>query len=216
MRDAMLVAILAAGASHRLGRPKQLVDSDGETLVRRQCRTALEAAIGPVVVVLGCHHERVGAAVSGLGVQPVVNGEWEEGLAASVRAATRAAMAAGAAAVLLYHCDQYAITPADLFRLRQAWVSSPSTVLLAREGEHIGPPAVLPARLFPSLLRLKGDTGPRTILHGDADIREVPMPSASLDIDWPADLETLKARPWLGQTAWEAGSSVGLQPIVRA
>jgi CTP:molybdopterin cytidylyltransferase MocA len=193
MPDALLVAILAAGASRRLGRPKQLLDLNGETLVRRQCRTALDAAIGPVVVVLGCHHERVGAAVSDLAVQLVVNDEWEEGLAASVRAATRAAMATAAGAVLLYHCDQYAITPPDLIRLSEAWTSSPKTIFLSRDGDHIGPPAILPARLFLSMLTLKGDTGPRAILHEDRDVRKVPMPSASMDIDGPADLETLKA-----------------------
>jgi CTP:molybdopterin cytidylyltransferase MocA len=191
MPDGLFVAILAAGASRRLGRPKQLVELNGEAMVRRQCRIAVEAAIGPVVVVLGCHHGRVAAVVSDLSVQVLVNDEWEEGLAASVRAATRAAMAADAAALLLYHCDQYAITPADLIRLRQAWTSSPSTAHLSRDGEHVGPPAILPARLFPSMLTLQGDTGPRAILRGDPDVREVPMPSASKDIDQPADVKSL-------------------------
>src|SRR4051812_25094459 len=125
MPDELLVAILAAGASRRLGRLKQLVDLDGEALIKRQCRTAIEAAIGPVVVVLGCQHERIAPVVSDLRVRLLVNDEWEEGLAASVRAATRAGMAAGAAALLLCLGDQYAITPADLVRLRQAWASSP-------------------------------------------------------------------------------------------
>src|SRR3954463_11023566 len=106
MSDELLIAILAAGASRRLGRPKQLVEFNGEALVRRQCRIAIEAAIGPVVVVLGCHHDQVAAVVSDLRLQLVINDEWEEGLAASVRAATRAGIAASAAAVLLYHCDQ--------------------------------------------------------------------------------------------------------------
>jgi CTP:molybdopterin cytidylyltransferase MocA len=197
MPDELLVAILAAGASRRLGLPKQLVELDGEPMVRRQCRTAVLAGVGPVAVVVGCRREQVMPAISDLGIRLLVNDEWEEGMAASVRCATRAAVAAGAAAVLLYHCDQYAITPADLIRLRDAWASSPTAAHLSRAGDHVGPPAILPARLFPSMLMLEGDTGPRAVLRGDPDVREVPMVSASLDVDEPADLlaDTIAGRP---------------------
>ncbi len=44
--------ILAAGASTRLGTPKQLVLYQGEPLLRRVARSALEAGASPVLVVL--------------------------------------------------------------------------------------------------------------------------------------------------------------------
>ena len=47
--------ILAAGASRRLGRPKQLVRLGGESLLRRTVRAAL--ACDPVLVVLGSQAE---------------------------------------------------------------------------------------------------------------------------------------------------------------
>src|SRR5258708_35726162 len=50
----LLVVILAAGASRRLGRAKQLVSIGGEPLLRRQGRCALRARGGRVVVILGC------------------------------------------------------------------------------------------------------------------------------------------------------------------
>ena len=45
--------VLAAGASTRLGEPKQLIEIGGETLLERAIRVAREAGCTPIVVVLG-------------------------------------------------------------------------------------------------------------------------------------------------------------------
>ena len=45
-------AILAAGGSSRLGRPKQLVERSGRPLVRHVAASALEGGCDPVIVVL--------------------------------------------------------------------------------------------------------------------------------------------------------------------
>src|SRR5512138_244962 len=68
-RGATGAAVLAAGGSARLGRPKQLLVLDGEPLVRRAARAALEAGFAPVVVVVGAHEAEVRAALSGLAVE---------------------------------------------------------------------------------------------------------------------------------------------------
>src|SRR5258705_12318183 len=49
----LVVAVLAAGASRRLGRAKQLVPGAGEPLLRRQSRCALDARIGEGGAILG-------------------------------------------------------------------------------------------------------------------------------------------------------------------
>jgi molybdenum cofactor cytidylyltransferase len=188
MPDELLVAVLAAGASRRLGRPKQLVALGGEPLVRRACRTAVGAAIGPVAVVLGCHREEIARVVSDLPLTVLANDAWEEGLSSSVRTATRAALERGVAGLLLLHADQYAVTAEDLVHLRNAWRASPGSASLSRDGEHLGPPAILPASLFARMLKLAGDAGPRALLGGDTGVLEVAMPSASRDVDHPNDL----------------------------
>ena len=53
--------VLAAGASRRLGRPKQTVVIDGETLVERTVRVVMEAELSPVIVVVSPDAEFVDA-----------------------------------------------------------------------------------------------------------------------------------------------------------
>jgi hypothetical protein len=69
--------ILAAGASSRLGRPKQLVTVQGETLVHRATRLALEAGCNPVVVVEGA--VPLAPALADLSVDVVRCAEWTRG-----------------------------------------------------------------------------------------------------------------------------------------
>src|SRR5436189_3262943 len=106
MSSELLVAILAAGASRRLGQPKQLVLIDGEPMLRRQCRVALQARVGSVMAILGCHVERCSATIADLGVLTRVNEQWNEGLGSSLRTAAGAAIEMQAAGLLVLHGDQ--------------------------------------------------------------------------------------------------------------
>ena len=65
--------VLAAGSSTRMGENKLLLPLGGETVVRRAVRTAVEAALDPIIVVLGHEPERVRAALAGLPCRTVVN-----------------------------------------------------------------------------------------------------------------------------------------------
>jgi molybdenum cofactor cytidylyltransferase len=173
--------ILAAGASRRLGRPKQLVLHQGETLLRRAVAAAAPCA--PVLVVTGCGAEAVTAALEGLAVQVVFNPDWEEGMASSIRAGVQA-LPAGAEGALFLVCDQPAVDAALVGRLLAAWHGAP--VACAYGGVR-GIPVLLPARVFPQLLALKGDQGAQALLGGE-DVVEVHFPLGIWDVDLPGDL----------------------------
>src|SRR5438045_3195305 len=82
--------ILAAGASSRLGKPKQLLGFRGHSLLRRAAEAALSAGCQPVVVVLGACLEPSVRELAGLPVQVVENREWQEGIGSSVRTGVEA------------------------------------------------------------------------------------------------------------------------------
>ena len=191
MPDDLLIAILAAGASRRLGQPKQLVMIDGETLLRRQCRMALEAQVGEVVVILGCHADRCSAAIADLPLSTRLNEDWSEGLASSIRIATRAAIEANAAGLLILHGDQYRLTSQDLQKLHAAWSLSKSlSACRSRHEDYAGPPVILPASCFNDALNLQGDEGARRLLKAFApdSLIDVAISSAIYDLDFAAQL----------------------------
>jgi CTP:molybdopterin cytidylyltransferase MocA len=191
VRSGLVIAIPAAGASRRLGRPKQLVDIGGEPLIRRQCRVAVESGVGPVIVICGCSAESCAAEISDLSVIVVRNELWREGMASSIREAARAATSEGAAALLILHSDQYRITADDLRTLHAAWAAAgPSVACRSKCVGYSGPPVIVPARLFGTLLGLSGDQGARQVLSGlePSSLREVDVPNAAHDLDVPAHL----------------------------
>src|SRR5689334_9322503 len=104
--EAVTVVVLAAGASSRLGRPKQLVEWRGETLVHRAARLAVESGLGPVRVVTGARAEDVSRAVAALPVTCVHNPRAEEGIASSIRQG----LTGVDTAVLVLTCDQPLLT----------------------------------------------------------------------------------------------------------
>jgi molybdenum cofactor cytidylyltransferase len=198
MPESLLVAVLAAGASRRLGRPKQLVPVGGEPLLRRQCRVAIEADVGPVLVVLGHQANACATLISDLPVEIRVNEGWEEGLASSIRVAAQAAADSGAAGLLILHGDQFRITAGDLRALHRAWqAAGGQAACRSVDGAagYAGPPVVLPARSFDATLRLRGDEGARAVLDvlkSERSLVDVEIPNARHDLDLPSHLLELQ------------------------
>src|SRR5947199_10199355 len=99
------VAVLAAGGSTRMGRPKQLLPFGGRSLLRHAAEAAVAAECGPVVVILGAGADRLRPELDGLPVAVAVNPEWELGPGTSVRAAVGAVeLAAEVGAIVFLLC----------------------------------------------------------------------------------------------------------------
>ena len=185
----LVVAVLAAGASARLGQPTQLVRIGGEPLVRRQCLCALAANVGEVIVVLGAYEKEARAVIADLPAEVIVNEEWAEGLASTLRTATRVAQRQRAA-LLVLPCDQYRIVPGDLQTLHRRWLLTPANPCVSVWGGDAGPPSILPVEYHERVLELRGDVGARSLLCGPASptTSRIANPRAPFDLDVPADL----------------------------
>ena len=185
--------LLAAGASRRLGAPKQLLAYKGESLLRRAARTALASLCRPVIVVLGAHRESVESEIADLPLEIVFNEGWAMGMGASIRAGMEYLTArADTRAVVVMLCDQPRVEARIINELVAAYrVTNAPLVTAKYDGTH-GVPALFDQRLYPALLALTGSQGAKSlILAHSAHLSEVPTPEAALDVDTLADYERL-------------------------
>lgn len=184
--------VLAAGASRRLGRPKQLVRYRGRPLLHGALETAAAVADRRVVVVLGHRAMRLRAVVrrSPYRAVAIVNRHWAEGLASSLRTGL-AALPPNAGAALILLTDQPKIGPRAAERLARAWRARPERAAAASYGGRVGAPAVLPRRLWRAARRLSGDAGARALLRTSGSPTRVALAAARFDVDTQADLERL-------------------------
>jgi CTP:molybdopterin cytidylyltransferase MocA len=180
--------VLAAGASTRLGRPKQLAVWRGETLVHRAVSALSRSQCAAVAVVVGAHAPATTAAVADL--KPVVlsNADWAEGIASSIREASRWADASGHAGLLVALCDQPLLTSEHLDALIGAFRGGARVVGSAYAGV-IGPPAVFGRAAFSELMSLRGDRGASALLRGAT--ASIAWSDGAMDIDTEEDLHSV-------------------------
>jgi len=189
--------LLAAGPSSRLGRSKQLVRVNDETLIRKTARLVLGMDLDFVTVVSGCGADLVEAELEDLPVSVVFNRDWQQGMGSSINCGVRF-MPQGVDGVLLMVCDQWRLENDDLNRLFEAWHSDISRIYVAcwDEGAAFvsGPPALFPRTLIPELKSMHPNRGARQLIDRYMDIVEfVKMENAAFDLDRPEDLERLSA-----------------------
>ena len=198
--------LLAAGASRRLGTPKQLLrDEAGDTLVSRSAMHLLTAGCSPVVVVTGAAADEVANAVADLPVHVCHNPQWSDGMGTSISAGmtwlthfveSQAAGDAPVEAAIIVACDMPDVTATHFRELCAAWHAAGQRVASAYPddagGSVVGVPALFPVADWPVLQRLSGDRGAREILRA-MDTLSVFVRMGSFDLDTPDDVRRWRA-----------------------
>jgi molybdenum cofactor cytidylyltransferase len=180
--------VLAAGASRRMGRPKQLIEIDGESLIRRVVLVALATAPTRTLIVVGAYADEVFAKVADLKVERVDCLGWDEGMAASLRTGIAALRETDGDGVLLLLCDQPGLDHAHLCGLCTTWRGDESCAVASAYADTIGVPALLPRTWFADLRALRGDSGARELLRSRGSrVVAIKAPALARDIDLPGD-----------------------------
>ena len=146
------VLVLAAGASTRLGQPKQLVKLGGRPALHIVVSNAVALAGNAVTVVVGAHAREMTHLLAHSPASVIVNRSWEEGMSSSLRFGV-ASLPPGCDAVLVLLGDQVGVNADDLKRLAAAWKGEESLIAASVYDQHVGVPAIFPRLCFSELSR---------------------------------------------------------------
>ena len=181
---------MAAGAGVRFGGGKLTSRFRGRMLIEYALDAVPADAVTGVFVIAG--DPVILSLAEERGFVPVRNDRPDQGLSRTIRLGLEAAGACAGAMFLA--ADQPLLRRQSAERLLDAFRAHPDRIAaLAHDGQR-GNPCVFPARFFPELLALRGDTGGSAVIlaHGGA-LQLVEVPARELaDVDTVRELKALE------------------------
>jgi molybdenum cofactor cytidylyltransferase len=192
--SAVGLVILAAGASTRMGTPKQLLPYQGQSLIQRTVEMAVNSVCHPIVVVLGAHAARIQPELVAFDVQVIENLCWSEGISTSVRSGVKALQLENPTieAIVICVCDQPFVSTQLINQLVENYGRSSSLIVASEYAGTLGVPALFHHTLFSELTTLSGDMGAKKIIQQHAqNTLKISCPKGAFDIDTPAAYKQL-------------------------
>ena len=185
----IVIILLAAGTSSRMGLPKLLlpVDESGRTMLRK---TLDELAVLrlPIITVTGRYRAEIEEALSdGINVQLVHNEDWSGGMSTSIEAGITAA-GASPSGFLIALADQPFVTSRQYAALLHAFDASECPLVATAYPEGPGVPAVFAKRYTGELTGVSGRGGAKYLLRGGKHrVWTIDFGTSPVDIDTPED-----------------------------
>ena len=178
--------ILAAGGSSRFGKPKQLIELRGKTLLGRILDSATEANCSPIVVVIGNALLEVRKQLETTNVTIVENENWQRGIGTSIRTGVQYVinhMPATDAIVLLV-CDQPFVDAALIKQLIALRAQTQKAIIASNYADTLGVPGLFDRSCFQELLELDDASGAKIIILSNPErVAELLFPEGKIDID---------------------------------
>lgn len=191
--EAPAILILAAGASRRMGRPKQLLPWKNQPLIRYVAGQALALPKRPVLVITGAYSDLVCHALQDMPVELAHCADWASGMGHSLAfgIARLEVLCPEVSGVMVLLSDQPLVEAGYLERLGVQFEKQGAKGIVASSyAQTLGPPLVFSRDFFPELKALRGDRGARMLLERFAtEVHPIPFPEGALDWDTPEDLE---------------------------
>jgi len=186
--------LLAAGASSRMGRAKQLLPWGECTLIEHQVQTLLKTG-HPVVVVLGHRADQIQPIIDKFHVKICINKLWKNGIGSSIAHGIKYLEKEfpEADGVLITQIDQPLLSTSHFERMLSTFrpESQKIIVSLSPSGWQ-GVPVLFDRVYFGELENLGGDQGARKVFRSHADaVQTVEAGNILEDMDTPETYQKL-------------------------
>ncbi|EIJ37640.1 putative MobA-like protein [Galbibacter orientalis DSM 19592] len=177
------ILILSAGASKRMGTPKQLLKWGEETLLENAVSTAVNVENTSLFVVLGANAELIQQKIT-LNAEALYHKDWEQGLGSSIAFGVRTLQKLDFDGVLIMLADQPFVTSYYLKELINSFNSGEKNIIASRFAGSVGVPAIFSAEYFEDLKKLDTDTGAKHIIKAHfQDVETFQADDLVIDID---------------------------------
>jgi len=181
--------ILAAGQSSRMGKPKQQLLYQGNSLLQHIVNIALQSPYRPVIVVLGAFADDILPTIAPKPIDVIINTKWEEGMSSSIRAGIDYLQKTpDISNALVMLCDQPHVSSRLLTDMLRKKKQGNKGIVTCAYNNTTGVPVLFDKKYFPELLLLTGQEGAKKLLaiHSD-DIATIDFPLGAVDIDTMED-----------------------------
>ena len=183
--------VLAAGASKRLGKPKQLLPYKESTLLNHTITELLKLQNVDVYVVLGAYADAILLTIHKLKVTPLIHSGWEDGMGSS--------LAFGMKAITHKNYDGVLVSLSDLpfvktghYQKLLADFEQQKSIVITDYQNFSGVPCVIPSQYFSELQNLTGDEGAKPVIQKHKkEVSKVNSETPYFDVDTDESYEQL-------------------------
>ncbi len=187
--------LLAAGNSHRMGSPKQLLPWMDKTLIEHQIDVRLQTGYD-VTVVLGGHSDKIIPVIEKLPITFFVNKNWESGMGTSIAHGIEMLERKypESEGVLISLLDQPLVTKEHLEKLISSFKVNTKQIIVSESSSGwIGVPVLFDKTYYSELKTLTGDQGAKKIIKKHPNkVISIECGNLLLDMDNQDDYQKLK------------------------
>ena len=189
----LVVPILAAGKSSRMGNIKQLLKIEGKTLIENAIETSMKIEKTSTLCVLGAHAAEIKKKVDMSNVDVTINKDYELGLSSSIISGIKHLQKQKKQfdGIFLLLADQPAIKVAYYQEMVALFSKEKKKIIASKYENGFGVPAIFPKSFIENLLAIKGDKGAKEFLQKNK--KEILSPKTLVnlvDIDTPKEYKS--------------------------